>query len=200
MRATVLALVGIGVGALIAELSGSERAAIRPPVMNVDRHPVSAIRLVDHSGSDLQWQALSRRLRLVYFGYTFCPDICPTDLVNIAGAVTRLHDRGIDVLPVFVTVDPARDDPTVLAEYVGHFHPDLLGLTGETGEISDLATAFKVQYGKAPGFETERDYLMEHSSFVYLVGADGSLMKVLQGSSTAAELEARVADAVGSSR
>jgi len=106
--------------------------------------------------------------KLVYFGYTHCPDICPTGLQTVAEAMDRLGALGERITPVFVTVDPPRDTPAVMAEFVGLFHPRLVGITPDADELRRMASAWRIKYGKA---ETgvEGAYLMDHTSMALLL-------------------------------
>jgi protein SCO1/2 len=107
------------------------------------------------------------RLSLLYFGYTHCPDFCPTDAANMAAAADVLAQRGVDVGLVFVTIDPARDNEKVVGEFAANFHPDMIGLTGSDEDIAAAAKAWRVYYAKQ-GDDPEY-YLMDHSTFTYLV-------------------------------
>ena len=104
---------------------------------------------------------------LVYFGYTFCPDVCPFDVARNALAVDILEEQGIDVRPVFITVDPERDTPEVMQDYAADMHPKMIALTGSADQIKTTAQAYKVYYAKGTG-EGEF-YLMDHSTFTYLM-------------------------------
>ena len=110
---------------------------------------------------------------LLYFGYTFCPDVCPVDVAVIAEAVDLLARRGIEVKPVFITVDPARDTPEALAYWAEAMHPKMVALTGTPEEIAAAAKAYKVYYKKVEVEGSEADYLMNHTTFTYLVTPDG---------------------------
>lgn len=103
---------------------------------------------------------------LIYFGYAFCPDICPVDLARNAAAADLLAERGIDTGLVFVTIDPARDTPEVAAQYASAIHPDMIGLSGSPEDIEAAAQAYRVYFRRA-GDEPEY-YLMDHSTFTYL--------------------------------
>ena len=109
---------------------------------------------------------------LIYFGYTYCPDVCPTELQTMSSALDELGDRAASLVPVFITVDPERDTPSALADYVKLFDDRLVGLTGSPAEIAAVARLFRVYYGKVPQKGGD-GYLMDHSSFLYLVGPDG---------------------------
>jgi protein SCO1/2 len=123
--------------------------------------------------------AFAGRLGLIYFGFTYCPDVCPTELGLMASALDLLGPDASRVLPVLITIDPARDTAAALADYVSRFHPALIGLTGTEEEIATAARAFRVYYRKIqpPGAS---DYLMDHSSFIYLVGPDGKVRQLFR--------------------
>ncbi len=107
------------------------------------------------------------RPTLVYFGYSFCPDICPTDLSRNALAAEALKARGIDVGQVFVSIDPARDTPAVVGDFTAAIDPGILGLTGSDADVAAAAKAYKVFYRKAG--DDASFYLMDHSTFTYLM-------------------------------
>lgn len=107
------------------------------------------------------------RPALVYFGYTFCPDVCPFDVARNAIAVDLLEERGIDVRPVFISVDPERDTPEVMASYAEDMHPKMVALTGSADQVKGAAQAYKAYYARGTG-EGEF-YLMDHSTFTYLM-------------------------------
>jgi protein SCO1/2 len=113
---------------------------------------------------------------LVYFGFTFCPDVCPTELQVMAGAMEKLGDKAEKVQPVFVTVDPERDTPEALAKYVKQFDPRLMGLTGTAEQIAHVAKEYRVFYEKVKDEDGSGDYTMDHSSVVYLMGPDGGFL------------------------
>ena len=108
---------------------------------------------------------------IVYFGFTYCPDICPTDLQEIGRAIDQLGEAGERIQPLFITLDPERDTADHLKDYVGLFHPRLIGLTGSAAAVREAADAYKVYYRKV---ETGPDaYTVDHSAFIYLIDAQG---------------------------
>jgi cytochrome oxidase Cu insertion factor (SCO1/SenC/PrrC family) len=109
---------------------------------------------------------------LVYFGYSFCPDVCPTELGTMAAALDALGAASERVVPLFISVDPQRDTPELLADYVSRFHPRMQGLTGTPEQVAEIARRYRVYYARAQRPDMT-DYLMDHSSFIYLVGPDG---------------------------
>ena len=116
------------------------------------------------------------QLLLVYFGFTYCPDICPTDLQEIGLAMNRLGADAAHVQPLFVTLDPQRDTVEHLARYVPLFHPRLLGLTGNVADVTQAADAYRVYYKRVPTGPNPDDYTVDHSVFIYLMDRDGKYL------------------------
>ncbi|MDJ0946485.1 MAG: SCO family protein [Kiloniellales bacterium] len=180
-RAIIVFLVG-----LLVLLGGAAVYLLTEPATSVTRLPSQAgsgtpqiggdFELLDQSGATRTQADFAGRHMLVYFGYTYCPDVCPTSLSIMSQALDlleaetgSLEDR---VVPLFVTVDPARDDVAALAAYAEHFHPRLVALTGSDAQIAAAAKAYRVYYRKAED-PSVSEYLMDHSSFIYLMGPDG---------------------------
>jgi protein SCO1 len=126
--------------------------------------------LVDHTGTTVTDKDVITGPTLVYFGFTYCPDVCPLDTARNAEAIDLLAEMGHDVKPVFITIDPERDTPPVLADFVEVMHPKMIGLTGTPEQIKTASQAYKTYYRKNGEGE---DYLMDHSTFSYLMGPDG---------------------------
>ncbi len=138
--------------------------------------------LTDHTGKTVSDKDFRGRHLLIYFGYTFCPDVCPTELQTVAQAMEILGDKGKGVVPVFITVDPARDTVAVVKDYVAAFHPRMVGLTGSAEQVKAAAKEYKVYSRKAPGTkEGAEDYLVDHTSLLYLVGGDGKVKALFKG-------------------
>lgn len=129
--------------------------------------------LTDHTGAQVASAELIDRPTLMYFGYTYCPDVCPIDTANMIEAVEMLKAEGMAVQPVFITVDPERDTPASLKEWVDVMHPDLVGLTGSLDDIAAVAESFRVYYDKVSMPDSEAGYLMSHSAYMYLMMPDG---------------------------
>jgi cytochrome oxidase Cu insertion factor (SCO1/SenC/PrrC family) len=141
-----------------------------------NREPVGGpFELIDHSGSTRTEQDFRGRLMLVYFGFTYCPDVCPTDLQAIGLAMDKLGADSANVQPLFVTVDPERDTPAHLAEYVKLFHPRLIGLTGSVEAIRKAADAYKVYYARVD-LNRDAGYTVDHTAFIYLMDRDGNYL------------------------
>jgi protein SCO1/2 len=133
--------------------------------------------LTDQNGRKVRWEDFRGKYRLVYFGYTFCPDVCPLDLQRIMQGFAQFEkDRpalAAKVQPIFISVDPDRDTPAVLKTYVAAFHPRLIGLTGTPDEIAKVAKDFVVLYNKEQA-KGASGYLVSHSRTPYLFGTDGA--------------------------
>ncbi len=128
--------------------------------------------LTDQDGRRISDRQFRGKLMLVYFGYTFCPDICPTTVLDMSRAMDLLGAAAEQVQPIFITVDPERDTPAELKKFLSNFHPRTIGLTGTPAEIQAAAKAYRVYYARAKG-SSERDYLMDHMSIVYLMDREG---------------------------
>jgi len=135
--------------------------------------------LVDQTGKPVTEANFAGRFLLVYFGFTYCPDVCPTELGIIASAMDELGPQADRVTPVFITVDPERDTPAAMADYVSRFHPSMVGLTGTDQQVAAAARAYRVYYAKVNRPELT-EYVMDHSSFIYLVGPDGRVRSLFR--------------------
>lgn len=149
--------------------------------------------LVNHNGETVTEQDFRGRFMLLYFGFTFCPDICPTELGVMAAAVNALGEKGEQVTPALITIDPERDTPDVLARYVALFHPRLVGLTGTPEQIDAAARAWHVYYGKVEDESVSEAYTMDHSSIVFLMGPDGEYLKLFRPQTPPDEMAREVA-------
>jgi protein SCO1 len=125
---------------------------------------------------------------LVYFGYTYCPDVCPTTLNAVADALDRLGKKADELDPIFITVDPKRDTPSVMKQYTAAFTPRLIGLTGSDAEIATVAKEYHVYYAEHRTGPGPNDYSMDHSSILYLMGPNGQFVAPLRTDSTGAEI------------
>jgi len=132
--------------------------------------------LTAHNGKRMSDADFRGKFMLVFFGYTYCPDVCPSELQVMSAALDRLGSKGEDIQPIFVSIDPERDTPAVMADYVKNFHPRLIGLTGTPEEIAAMARTYRVFYAKADQGGGQ-DYLMDHSSIVYLMDREGNFLK-----------------------
>lgn len=147
--------------------------------------------LVDQTGKAVTDRDYAGRWLLVYFGFTFCPDVCPTELGTMASALDAMGPTAESVTPLLITIDPQRDTPAALADYVPRFHPRLQGLTGTPEQIAAVARRYRVYYAKVQRPEMT-DYLMDHSSFIYLVGPDGRVRSLFRPEMTPEQIAAAV--------
>jgi protein SCO1 len=123
--------------------------------------------LTDEDGKTVTDKEVLAKPSLVYFGYSFCPDVCPLDNARNAEAVDLLADKGYDVTPVFITIDPARDTPEVLKDFTENLSPKMVGLTGTDAQIKAASLAYKTYFKKQD--TGDQYYLMDHSTFTYLM-------------------------------
>ena len=130
--------------------------------------------LTDQTGKQRSDTDFRGKLMIVYFGYTYCPDVCPTDLMAITQALDALGPAAEGVQPVFITIDPERDTK-LLADYVSAFHHSLVGLTGSPDEIRKVANSYKAFYVKVQD-ERSRDYSIDHAGVIYLIGRNGEYL------------------------
>lgn len=191
----VMAFLTLAVGPVHAQQLSSRSAAEAMDVLMWAREPVGGpFTLIDHTGKARTDADFRGKLLVVYFGFTYCPDICPTDLQNIGLALDRLGAAAEGVQPLFITLDPERDTAAHLADYVPMFHPQLIGLTGDGAAVRKAADAYKVYYAKAPNQRGD-DYTIDHTAFIYLVGPDGKYIGFLPPNSP----PERIAEAIGQS-
>jgi protein SCO1/2 len=146
-----------------------------------------AFSLTDGDGRTVTDRDLRGRYLLVYFGYTSCPDVCPTTLNEIAGALQDLGGAGRRLTPVFISVDPARDTPSVVRSYVAAFSPRIVGLTGSAQQIASVAREYRVYYAKGGD---GANYTVNHSSLLYLMAPDGRFVAPIRADQDAASLAA----------
>ncbi|WP_433995723.1 SCO family protein [Bradyrhizobium tropiciagri] len=180
MRAFALACAGMWL-TLASALAGyavpsARSAAETMDILMWNREPVGGpFELTDQAGKLRTDRDFRGRLMLVYFGFTYCPDVCPTDLQAIGLALDKLGSDADSVQPIFITVDPERDTASHLAEYVPLFHPRLIGLTGSDEAIRKVADAYKVYYARVP-LKDAGDYTVDHTAYIYLMDRDGSYL------------------------
>lgn len=147
--------------------------------------------LVDQTGKTVTERDFAGRPMLIYFGFTYCPDVCPTELGTIAAALDAMGPAGERVTPVFISIDPERDTPEAMADYVSRFHPRMVGLTGSAEQVAQVARAYRVYYAKVQPRDTTA-YLMDHSSFIYFVGPDSRVRSLFRPESTPEAIAAAV--------
>jgi protein SCO1/2 len=143
--------------------------------------------LVDSSGKTVTDSEFRGRWMLIYFGYTFCPDVCPTELQVVAASLDKLGSQAAKLAPIFITVDPERDTPAAMGEYVKLFDDRLIGLTGSQAQVTAALRAYRVYAVKSES-KASSSYLMDHSSFLYLMGPDGTLQTLFKPGTSADDI------------
>jgi cytochrome oxidase Cu insertion factor (SCO1/SenC/PrrC family) len=152
----------------------------------------------DHTGRAVSESDFAGSFQLVFFGYTECPDVCPSNLVVMGEALRVLGEDADRVQPIFVTLDPERDGPGTLAEYVTHFHPRLVGLTGDSAQIAAAATAYGVYVERVeagPGAEAG-SYSLSHTAQTYLIGPDGEGLAIFEHGSDPRAMAAEILERI----
>ena len=175
--AAVIAVIAVAVWLALTPKSQH----LSPAMLNAQGADIGGpFELTAHTGERMTSAQVIDRPTLIYFGYTFCPDICPVDTQIMVDTVDILEKSGTDVRPVFITVDPARDTPKELAYYAEALHPKMLALTGTEAEIRAAADAYKVFYNKVELGGSAAEYLMEHTGFTYLMTPEQGLVAVFR--------------------
>lgn len=132
--------------------------------------------LVDHNGKSVSDADFRGKHMLIYFGFTHCPDICPSALQVMSAALEDIGDKAEKVTPIMITVDPERDTPELLKGYVTHFHPRMVGLTGSAEQVAEVSKAYRVYARKVTDGASEGSYTMDHSSIIYLMDPKGKFV------------------------
>lgn len=168
----LVGLVGIA-GMLIYEMRARDTGGLSEPLASIGGPFV----LTGTDGKPFDSASLAGKPHAVFFGFTHCPEVCPTTLNDLTLAFNTLGDKARDLRGVFVTVDPERDTPQALREYMASFDPRILALTGSADEIAKVAKLYRVYYAKQP--TSDGSYTMDHTALVYLMNADGKFVGTL---------------------
>lgn len=172
-------VVAILAGLLIGALAGAaalvlSRGHENPGVAITGKALVGGpFTLVDQTGKTVTDRDFRGRYMLVFFGFTHCPDICPAELQVIAASLQALGPDAKKVAPIFISVDPERDTPEVMADYIKNFGDEFVGLTGSPEQVAAAAKSYRVAYAKFQEKESDNDYSVDHSALVYLMSPDG---------------------------
>ena len=154
--------------------------------------------LTDHTGKPVTEKSWPGKYKLVFFGYTSCPDTCPTTLQKLTAVMQQLDPKGEKIVPLFVTVDPERDTVKVLAEYMTHFSPFIVGLTGTEAQIKGVEESYKVYAAKQPGQSKDdyAGYMEDHSAYIYLMSPDDKLLQTFGFDETAEATIGKIKESV----
>ena len=194
VRITLFSALGIVIAVLFAWQYGFlPTGGNRPGISGIAKIG-GPFTLTDHTGAVRTEQDFRGKLMLIYFGYTYCPDVCPTALQIMSVALQNLGGKAEAVTPVFITIDPARDTAQHLGDYVKNFHALMVGLTGSAAQIKQTAKVFRVYYRKAEAAagDPPKDYLMDHSSVVYLMDREGRYITHFTHRSPSEKIEAAI--------
>ena len=184
-----LLLVGVMFGRMLrADLTPSGTATIGGPFT-----------LVATSGQNVSERSYHGKWVLIYFGYTYCPDACPTALNNISVALEKLGAGARNLQPLFVTVDPQRDTPEAMANYLKSFDSRIIGLTGTKDQIDRTVKEFRVYASREKSDDGGDSYLVSHTSYIYLMDPQGDFVNVIQGGATGDEIAAWLRKEMGHS-
>jgi protein SCO1/2 len=177
-----VALLILGTGAFVWLTQGGTASLVGGPFT-----------LENGNGQQVTDRDFRGKYMLVYFGYTFCPDVCPTTLSEVADAMDKLGAKANRLQPIFISVDPKRDTPEVVKRYAAAFSPRLIGLTGTPDQIATVAKEYRVYYAVDPAGSGPNDYSVDHSSVLYLMGPDGKFVAPIRpdedGAHMAADLD-----------
>ncbi len=146
-----------------------------------------AFTLIDQNGVEVTQDTYADKYKLMFFGFTYCPAVCPTELNKVSVILDELGDKADQIVPIFVSVDPERDTPDVMKNYVEQFHPSLVGLTGSQEQIDVVKDLYKVFSAKVEN-EMMDEYMVDHSSFLYFMGHDNKMITMYPSKDTAAEI------------
>lgn len=181
LRTFVLALIGLAIGGAIAyiQIQAEENAADIQPASSMAGVSLGGpFELTDNTGKLVTEAEYDGQYKLIYFGFTYCPAICPTELQKITKTLNELDEEiAAQIQPLFITVDPERDTVEVMQEYVTLFHPRLIGLTGTNEQIDAVKQSYKIFATKVQT-EDMSDYTVDHSSFIYLMGPDNKPLSI----------------------
>ena len=143
--------------------------------------------LTDQQGRTVRASDFRGRIMLVFFGFTRCPDICPVTVATLSKTMELLGADAGHAAAIFISVDPERDTPAVMKDYLSNFDPHMVGLTGTPGQIRKATEAYKVYFAKAPQPQGS-DYTVDHSTFIYMMGKDGKFLQVFENNADAADI------------
>jgi protein SCO1/2 len=208
LRFLVMAVIGLALGGALALLQGRGHASAATVVSATKSSPApetvagvpigGAFSLVDHKGKPVTEKSWPGRYKLVFFGFTHCPDTCPATLQKMTAIMEKLDPKGGKIVPLFITVDPSRDTASVMAKYVANFSPAIVGLTGTEAQIRAVEETYKVYAAKVPGQSNEdyAEYMEDHSAYIYLMSPDDKLLQVFSFEAPAEAMMAKIKDSV----
>lgn len=197
IRTALILLAALGFSALIAWVQvNGVKTTHAPATKTVAGSSVGGpFTLTDHHGKPFTDANLRGQYTLIYFGFTFCPAICPTELQKMTVALKQAGARADKILPVFITIDPDRDTQDVMAKYVAQFRDTMVGLTGTKAQIDAVLKAYHI-YARKVQDPAMTEYTMDHSSYIYFMDPDGALIGIYGVNSTPSEIVAAIEGAI----
>lgn len=183
ISAALLVAAGLGTGAWLVTSNDDPFAECGAGITTGAAAIGGPFTLISETGAEVTSAEVIDGPTMVYFGYTFCPDVCPVDAAAMAQTATLLSDQGHKVKTVFITIDPARDTAKVLDDFTNNLSADMIGLTGSDEQIAAAAKAYKVYYAKPPSDDPDY-YLMDHSAFTYLMTAKDRFLTIFRHGDT----------------
>ncbi|MEM8833130.1 MAG: SCO family protein [Pseudomonadota bacterium] len=187
IRLIVILVLGLGFAAAIAAYQiKSEQESGALTIVKKEEQPSivsenfgGPFTLTTHTGARVTEKNYEGQWRMIYFGFTYCPAICPTELQKMTLVLNELGEKGETITPIFISVDPERDTVEVMKDYLSLFHPRFIGLTGTVQEIEKAKKGYKIYAAKVQD-ETMSDYTVDHSSFIYLMDPDNNLRRIFK--------------------
>lgn len=188
----LLGAIGIAYGLNILEYRQNEGSARNLPgtVTTGEIQIGGAFAMVNQNGETVTEKSWPNQYRLIFFGFTHCPDVCPTELGKMTQALNLMGKNADKLQPIFVSLDPGRDTPAALKEYVALFNPKLVGLTGTPEQVETIRKAYRVYAAKVGDGD---DYMVDHSAFIYLMAPNGDFIDVFQPDDSAEDMAKRLA-------
>ena len=180
--------------AMMAQMEAAKSVA--PPVAG--SAVGGAFSLTDHNGQAVTQESWPGKYKLVFFGFTHCPDICPAALDKMTAALNTLGDKAANIQPLFITIDPARDDAATMKAYLGNYHPSIVGLTGSEEQIKQVEETYKVYAAKVDTGTPV--YTMAHSSFVFLMSPNDELLDIFRDADPADQLVTKIDERLNSAQ
>ena len=193
IRIATILILGLGIAAAIAAYQIQNEKNAGSDTFQKNKTQVVAknfggpFTLTNQNGETVTEKDFDNKKRLIYFGFTYCPAICPTELQKITAALNDLGEQANDIIPIFITVDPERDTVETMAQYVAMFHPNLMGLTGTLEQVEQAKKSYKIYAAKVQN-EAMQDYTMDHSSFIYLIDENNDLRQIFKIDDTAQDI------------
>ncbi len=194
IRWVVLLAIGFGIGSIIGLVQSkdelkSEVIELSPDdkQKTTENNTQYKFNLIDHEGKEVTQDTYAGNYKLIFFGFTFCPAICPTELQKMNVILDELGDLANEITPIFITIDPERDNVAVMKEYVAQFNPKLIGLTGSQEQIDAVKKSFHAFARKVEN-EMMEYYMMDHSSFMYFMDKDNNLIAMYPAKDTAMKI------------